>query len=149
MKDQSAATARILLSDRRLDPSRPTVHRPVPASAADAAGTAYEEERMSLAPGAHPADDEYRRHKSDSRRPGQAGSAAATRARLMSEIAGMENALALTERAVRGDGVCPPPRVRIARDETMRRKPFATGSGPERPWRGTRDALTGHVEENP
>ena len=54
-------------------------------------------------PGAPSTDDEYVRHRLDSRRPGQAGSAAATRARLMSEIAVMENALGLTKRTHRDD----------------------------------------------
>lgn len=38
-------------------------------------------------------DDEYLRHQRDSRRPGPAGSAAAERARLMKDIARIENAL--------------------------------------------------------
>src|SRR5690242_7259951 len=46
-------------------------------------------------------DDECLRHQRDSRRPGQAGSAAAERARLMKEIAGLLNALALTRRLLR------------------------------------------------
>lgn len=59
--------------------------------------------------------DEYLQHKTDSRRPGQAGSAAATRARLMMEISGIETALALTKRVLRGaDSEAPLPRTDCA-----------------------------------
>ena len=59
--------------------------------------------------------DEYLRHKTDSRRPGQAGSAAATRARLIREISGIETALALTRRVLRAaDSAAPLPRTDCA-----------------------------------
>lgn len=45
------------------------------------------------------AEDEYVRDRQDSRRPGPAGAAAAARARLIEQIEGMENALALTRQA--------------------------------------------------
>lgn len=48
-------------------------------------------------------DDEYLRHRQDSQRPGQAGSAAAARARLTMEKAGLLKACALTKRLL-GDG---------------------------------------------
>lgn len=71
--------------------------------------------------------DEYLRHKSDSRRPGQAGSAAAMRARLMREIAGIETALALTKRVLRGADLPIRLSVRDAPEPAIWRKSFATG----------------------
>ena len=52
-------------------------------------------------------DDEHLRHQRNSCRPGQAGSAAAERARLVKEMAGLLNALALTKRLLRDEDGAP------------------------------------------
>jgi hypothetical protein len=74
-----------------------------------------------------PLEEECLQHRRDSRRPGQAGSAAAERARLMRELAGLQEAVALTKRL-------------LAEEDSAPAAKEAGGAKATRPWPSGQDA---------